>query len=127
MDCGVVFAQEVDPHPIDLHYAACLAKDTSTENVYICAFEAYAAWDKEVDKQLKRLLRNLKTDKDRNSVKHSQEVWTSYRDNEFKTYDLAFNRPGRNWVLMRANCRVDIVKARALQLLSYNEALEKHR
>ena len=127
LGCSIGAAQELDQNPIDVHYAACLARDTSTENIYVCAFEAYASWDKVLDQQLKRLLRNLKSDKDRASVKHSQDVWMSFRDNEFKTYDIAFNRPGKTWVKMRANCRVDLVKARALQLKSYNEVLEKRK
>jgi uncharacterized protein YecT (DUF1311 family) len=112
-------------YPIDREYQDCLAKDTSAGNLYTCAFEAYAAWDRMMDKEYKKLLRNLRSDKDRNAMKQAQTAWIAYRDAEFKSYDNMFNRPGANWIRMRAEGRIDVVRARALQLADYNTNLNK--
>jgi uncharacterized protein YecT (DUF1311 family) len=123
-----VFGQEKTDEKLDERFKACLDKDTSACNIYNCAFEAYAEWDKIMDREYKRLLKNLKNNKDKNALKSTQSTWVTYRDNEFKAYDNMFNRPGTFWVRQRATGRVDIVRTRALQLQQYNEALEqKHR
>lgn len=112
-------------YPIDKSFEECLAKDTSAGNLYNCAFEAYASWDRMMDKEYKKLLRNLKTEKDRAAMKQAQSSWITYRDNEFRTYDNMFNKPGSRWIRLRAEGRIDIVRTRALQLKQYNEELEK--
>ena len=124
---GIQIAKAQTDNPIDINYQEGLAKDTSTCNIYTCAFEAYAKWDKAMDKEYNRLLKTLKTDKDKAALKQAQNTWTAYRDNEFKVYDNIFNHPGNNWVLLRANGRIDVVRARALQLKSFNEAFDKKK
>jgi uncharacterized protein YecT (DUF1311 family) len=111
--------------PIDREYQECLAKDTSAGNLYNCSFEAYAAWDRMMDKEFKKLIRNLRSDKDKSAMKQAQTAWMAYRDAEFKSYDNMFNRPGSYWIRMRAQGRIEVVRARALQLAAYNTDIEK--
>ena len=127
--CANLSAQEATTvYPIDKAYDACIAKDTSCGNLYNCAFEAYAAWDRMMDKEYKKLLKNLKAEKDKTAMKLAQTAWVNYRDNEFKAYDNIFNKQGSCWTQLRATGRIDIVRKRALQLLQYNtELAKKHR
>ena len=121
--CNNVYGQV--EHVTDRNYRECLDKDTSIANMYNCAFEAYAKWDKEMDREFKKLLKSVRNDKDRAAVKSAQASWVAYRDNEFKAYDNIFNHPGYNWALLRANSRIELVRTRTLQLQQYNEAFEK--
>ncbi len=109
--------------PIDQFYEDCLRKDTSAANIRNCAYEAYGKWDKELDKYYSRLVKELKNPKDKNAFIQSQKAWLAYRDAEFNSYDNIFNKPGENWTFVRANDRVNIVKARTLQLREYYQIL----
>jgi uncharacterized protein YecT (DUF1311 family) len=109
--------------PIDQSYEDCLRKDTSIANISNCAYVAYAKWNKELEKYYNKIQRELKKAKDKSSFIQSQRAWQAYRDAEFNSYDNMFNRPGDRWTYIRANNRVDIVKARVLQLREYYEIL----
>ena len=121
------FAQSATMDPIDIEYKECLSKDTSTSNLYICAFETYAKWDKQMDREYKKLQKKIKREKDKKALVQAQNAWVSFRDFEFKSYDNMFNQPGYNWVLQRANGRIDLVRARTMQLKAYNDAFDKKR
>ncbi len=129
--CFIIFqfgvnAQDLPvQHPIDKTFTECQARDTSAGNLYNCAFEAYASWDRLMDKEYKKLIKNLKADKDKSAMKAAQISWVAYRDNEFRAYDNMFNKPGQYWTRLRALGRIDIVRTRALQLQQYNENLSK--
>jgi len=110
---------------IDMKYNECLDKDTSAGNIYTCSFEAYARWNKVLDRAYDHVLKSLKNAKDKAAFKQAQDAWIAYRDKEFKAYDNMFNLPGAKWVLLRASGRIDIVRTRALQLELYYEAFDK--
>ena len=124
---GVSYGQSKQGNIIDVTYTECVEKDTSVGNICTCAFDAYAKWDKLMDREYKKLLKSLRLDKDKTALKQAQNAWIAYRDNEFKSYDNIFNHPGNKWCLLRANGRIDIVRARALQLQAYNNAFDKHK
>ena len=117
-------AQEVKQDPIDLEYYAAILKDTSVAGISTCSFTAYKKWEKEMNNAYDRLNRMLKKDKEKQALKQSQTAWKAYRDAEFTSYDHMFNRPGSKWCFSRQDGRVDVVRARALQLRSYIEALK---
>jgi uncharacterized protein YecT (DUF1311 family) len=117
-------AQTTRQDKIDENYFNCLQKDTSYVNICNCAFEAFGKWDKEMDRTYNKLLRTLKKDKDKAAIKHSQKAWLAFKDAEFNTYNNIYNLPGNNWSLLRQNGRIDLLRARTLQLREYLEALK---
>ena len=104
---------------IDEEYKACLAKDTTNATICGCAYTAYGKWDGEMNSVYKKLYKSLKRDKDRLSLKQAQTAWMAFRDAQFKSYDIMFNLPGGKYCTVRQDGRIDIVRARALQLQSY--------
>ena len=110
---------------IDIDFQDCLLKDTSSGNIDGCAFVAYGKWNKELDKAYDKLMKSLKKPKDKAALKQSQIAWKAYRDAEFTSYDNMFNCPGNKWCLLRQSGRIDIVRARTLQLRSYAESMKK--
>ncbi len=121
-----VSAQTVKEDAIDIAYRDCLLKDTSSGNIDACAFIAYGKWDKELDKAYGKLMKELKKTKDKAALKQSQAAWKAYRDAEFTSYNNMFNCPGNKWCMRRQDGRIDIVRARVLQLRSYAEAMKKN-
>jgi uncharacterized protein YecT (DUF1311 family) len=119
-------AQTVKEDRIDEDYDKCLAVDTSYATICDCAFIAYGKWDKEMDHTYDKLLKTLKKDKDKTSLKASQKAWIAYREAEFNTYNNIFNLPGNKWCGVRQDGRIEIVRARTLQLRTYIESLDKH-
>jgi uncharacterized protein YecT (DUF1311 family) len=117
-------AQVKNTNPIDVDYQHCLAKDTSTVNICNCAFVAYGKWNKEMDNSYKKLLKTLKKENEKAVLKQSQTAWLAYRDAEFKSHDYIFNIPGNKWCSLRQDGRIDIVKARVMQLQDYLTALK---
>lgn|GEM_PF-858248 len=122
--CSRSHAQEVKQDPIDQEYYAAILKDTSVASIGACSFTAYKKWEKEMNNAYDKLNRMLKKDKDKQALRQSQTAWKAYRDAEFTSYDHMFNRPGSKWCFSRQDGRVDVVRARALQLRSYIEALK---
>jgi uncharacterized protein YecT (DUF1311 family) len=120
-----ISAQTTKEDAIDIAYNDCLLKDTSSGNIDACAFIAYGKWNKELDHAYDRLMKELRKSKDKAALKQSQTAWKAYRDAEFTSYDNMFNCPGNKWCMRRQNGRIDIVKARVLQLRSYYESMKK--
>ena len=72
----------------------------------------------------KKLLKELKKEKDKTALKQAQTTWLAYRDATFRSYDMMFDIPGGNWCRLRHDDRIDIVRTRALQLQNYYEVLK---
>ena len=110
----------------DKAYDACIEIDTSYANICNCAFVAYGKWNGEMEDTYKRLLRNLKEEKDKTALRESQTAWIAFRDAQFASFDNMFNHPGSKWCTIRQDGRIDIVRARAQQLEQYDDDLKKH-
>ena len=121
-----VSAQTVKEDAIDIAYRDCLLKDTSSGNIDACAFIAYGKWNKELDNAYNKLMKSLKKAKDKAALKQSQIAWKAYRDAEFTSYNNMFNCPGNKWCRRRQDGRIDIVRARVLQLRGYAESMKKN-
>src|SRR5882672_12952071 len=82
--------QEPTQHPIDKALDACIEKNGSTAGMVECTDKAYAAWDKELNKNYGELMRALKAPQ-KETLKSSELEWIKYRDAEFKFIDSIYD------------------------------------
>ncbi len=115
----ISFAQETSTHPIDKALDACTEKDGSTAGTIRCTDKAYAAWDRELNKNYSQLMRQLKPAQ-KPGLKAAQLEWLKYRDSEFKLIDSIYDTlQGTMYIPMRIAERLEVVKVRALALAGY--------
>lgn len=115
----ISFAQEASTHPIDKALDACTEKDGSTAGTIRCTDKAYAAWNRELNKNYTQLIRQLKPAQ-RPALKAAQVEWLKYRDSEFKLIDSIYDTlQGTMYIPMRIAERLEVVKRRALSLGGY--------
>lgn len=113
--------QEPTQHPIDKTLDACIDKNSSTAGMVECTDKAYAAWDKELNKNYGELMRTVNT-KQKEALRLSQLEWIKHRDLEFKFIDSMFDTfQGTMYIPMRIGARLEIIKQRALKLKSQLE------
>ena len=118
---SVSFAQEDSKHQIDKALDACIEKDGSTAGMVRCTDQAYAAWDKELNKNYLALMRQLKPSQ-KEVLKTAQLEWIKSRDADFKVIDSIYDTlQGTMYIPMRIDARMELVKKRALQLQGYLE------
>jgi uncharacterized protein YecT (DUF1311 family) len=67
-------AQEQTQHPIDKALEACIDKNGSTAGMVECTDKAYAAWDKELNKNYGELMRALKA-RQKEELRLAQLEW----------------------------------------------------
>ena len=115
----VSIAQVETPHPIDKALEACIDKNGSTAGMVECTDKAYAAWDKELNKNYGGLMRALKP-KQKETLRLAQLEWIKYRDLDFKLIDSVYDMmQGTMYIPMRIDARMEIIKKRALELKGY--------
>ena len=117
----IVPAYAQDEHPIDKSLSACIDKSKCiTAEMVKCGGEAYAKWDAEMNRYYNLLMVILNKEA-KKQLRQSQKAWLKFRDLEFKfipNYYLdigSYQRP-TTW-----SHKVDIVRARALELQAYYE------
>ncbi len=109
-------AQEQPQHPIDKALDACIDKNGSTAGMVECTDKAYAAWDKELNKNYGELMRALKP-KQKEALRLAQLEWIKYRDLEFKSIDSVYDTlEGTMYIPMRISAHLEVIKKRALEL-----------
>jgi uncharacterized protein YecT (DUF1311 family) len=109
-------AQEQAQHPIDKALEACIDKNGSTAGMVECTDKAYAAWDKELNKNYGELMRALKP-KQKEALRLAQLEWIKYRDLEFKLIDSIYETlEGTMYIPMRIDARMEVIKKRAVEL-----------
>ena len=112
-------AQEPTRHPIDKALEACIDKNGSTAGMVECTDKAYAAWDKEMNKNYGALMSALKP-KQKEALRMAQLNWIRYRDLQFKFIDSVFDTlDGTMYIPMRISSRMQVIKKRALELKDY--------
>jgi uncharacterized protein YecT (DUF1311 family) len=112
-------AQEQTQHPIDKALEACIDKNGSTAGMVECTDKAYAAWDKELNKNYGELMRTLKPPQ-KEALKSSELEWIKYRDLEFKFIDSIYDTmQGTMYIPMRIDARMEVIKKRALELKGF--------
>jgi len=109
-------AQEQPQHPIDKALDACIDKNGSTAGMVECTDKAYAAWDKELNKNYGELMRVLNP-KQKEALRQAQLEWIKYRDLEFKSIDSVYDTlEGTMYIPMRISAHLEVIKKRALEL-----------
>ena len=98
--------QEPAKHPIDKALDACTDKNGSTAGMVECTDKAYAAWDKELNKNYGLLMQNLKPQQ-KEALKAAQLEWIKQRDQEFKFIDSVYD------ALRRGRCTFRCASRRA--------------
>ncbi len=111
-------------HPIDLEISSLLEKDPSTAG-QIRAFErGIELWDAELNRVYKTLIAKLGED-GRKALREAQRAWLAFRDAEFRRTDLLYRgKDGSMFVPMGVAARMELVKARALELVQSIEILD---
>ena len=115
----IAIAQEQTQHPIDKALEACIDKNGSTAGMVECTDKAYAAWDKELNKNYVELMRTVKSSS-KETLRLAQLEWIKYRDLDFKLIDSVYDTmQGTMYIPMRIDARMEVVKKRALELKGY--------
>jgi uncharacterized protein YecT (DUF1311 family) len=118
-------AQEQPQHPIDKALDACIDKNGSTAGMVECTDKAYAAWDKELNKNYGELMRALNP-KQKEALRLAQLEWIKYRDLEFKSIDSIYDTmEGTMYIPMRVSAHLEVIKKRALELSNYLELIKE--
>jgi len=116
---AITIAQEQTQHPIDKALEACIDKNGSTAGMVECTDKAYAAWDKELNKNYGELMRTLKPSQ-KETLRLAQLEWVKFRDLDFKLIDSVYDTmQGTMYIPMRVDARMEVVKERALELKGY--------
>jgi uncharacterized protein YecT (DUF1311 family) len=116
-------AQET--HEIDRAHAACLEKAHTTVQMTECSGAARDQWDAELNKNYKELLGALKPAA-KLSLRFAQKEWMRFRDAEIKNIGAIYGTlQGTVYIPMRAESAMEIVRARAMQLRQYCDALQQ--
>ena len=117
--------QEPAQHPIDKALDACIEKNGSTAGMVECTDKAYAAWDKELNKNYGELMRALKP-APKEVLRAAQLEWIKYRDMDFKFIDSVYDTmQGTMYIPMRIDARMEVVKKRALELKGFLDLVQE--
>jgi uncharacterized protein YecT (DUF1311 family) len=112
-------------HPIDKTLEVCLQENLSTAGMVECIGQGYEMWDRELNRAYKALDRQLDA-KGKASLKKAQLAWLKYRDAEFGLLDSIYSKlQGTAYIPARAYSRLNIVRARALELNHHLELLQE--
>ena len=122
---STISAQEGEQkkHPIDVAYDDCIcAPDGNGYKTYgmiECAREAETAWDKELNKQYRELMKRLSAD-EKAKLKKTQKAWLAYRDAE-KDFSAMYygGKEGSMYFVLNAARLMGIIRSRALELEDY--------
>ncbi len=121
------FGQEIqaNKHPIDIKVDECLDKkeNFTTFGSINCIQTAIEEWDAELNKYYKLLMDKLRTD-EQEKLRAAQRQWLNFRDKEFEFIETMYaNMDGTMWMIVAVDSRNNIVRQRALELISYYDTL----
>ncbi len=117
--------QEQPQHPIDKALDACTDQNGSTAGMVECTDKAYAAWDKELNKNYGELMRALNP-KQKEALRLAQLEWIKYRDLEFKSIDSIYDTmQGTMYIPMRIAAHMEVIKKRALELKDHLDLVKE--
>jgi uncharacterized protein YecT (DUF1311 family) len=118
-------SQEPAQHPIDKTLDACIEKNGSTAGMVQCTDKAYAAWDKELNKNYVELKRALKPPQ-KEALRLAQLEWIKYRDLDFKFIDSVYDTmQGTMYIPLRIDARMEVIKKRALELKGFLDLIQE--
>lgn len=126
---SAVASAEEEPkkaHPIDKTLEICLQENFTTAGMVECIGQAYEMWDRELNRAYNALNSQLDAE-GKASLKKAQLAWLKYRDAEFKLLDSIYSKlQGTAYIPARASSRLNIVRARALELNQHLELLQQN-
>lgn len=89
-----------------------------------CLSRAFESWDKDIAETYATLRRSA-TPAELKPVEAGQLSWAAYKDHEFAFLDaMLMRKRGTLYVPMRIEYRIEILKARALELERYVERVK---
>jgi len=113
-----------DEHPIDRELSLLLRKDPSTFGQMEAFSKGIELWDAELNRNYKALFAKL-DDSGRQQLREAQRAWLAFRDAEFRRTDVLYGRKdGSMFRPMAVSARMELVKARALELAKSIEILD---
>lgn len=118
---------ETTQHPIDAWYEDKLADEnvSSTVDMRNITYQAQLKWDAELNVVYKRLMKRLSSSQ-KALLRKSQQQWLKYRDAEGEVIlHIVSSQQGTIHQLSGTNRGMRLVRARALELLSYEQEFEK--
>lgn len=108
-------------NPIDVRYSNCIDADPSTVGMCECAATAQREWDAELNKYYQLLKADL-NETEKLALRDAQRKWLEYRDLEFElANNYLGNMDGTMYRVILADRKCSIIRARALELISYYE------
>lgn len=112
-------ASHAAQHRIDRSLAQCINTNSATAGMVNCTNQAASLWDKELNSKYTILMSGLDQGS-KDALRNFQRQWIAFRDAELKVMDAMYKgMNGSMYLPMRAADRLEIVKARVLQLESY--------
>jgi uncharacterized protein YecT (DUF1311 family) len=112
---------ETEENIIDVQLRECLdsTENETTDRLIKCSIRAGDAWDKELNKYYKLLMKALTAD-EKEKLINSQKKWVIYRDSEIEfTRTIYDNLQGTTWRVVSADRQTEITRQRALELKEY--------
>ena len=114
-------AQTKEPHPIEVELDQCLNSDAgvSTLGMRSCYATAMEAWDTELNRVYQALRAEL-NEEEKEALLIAQRAWLAYRDSDFAfSKTMHANMQGTLWALVHDKHRMEVVRARTLELQGY--------
>jgi uncharacterized protein YecT (DUF1311 family) len=102
-------------YAIDKDLKKCMDKNQTTLGMIECYGNAYAQWDKELNKQYNAILKDLKGDARKQFVV-AQQQWIRFRDADTQAIISGYPTEGTFWGIVRSADKVHLVRDRAVQL-----------
>jgi len=122
------FSQNQANDPIELKFKKCLDDSISTAGMCNCTIQAMNSWDMELNKSYNLLMKSL-SPPNKEFLKSAQKEWILYRDKEFELINKIYytELQGTMYYPIAWNCKLEIVKKRALELKDYFELLKENK
>jgi uncharacterized protein YecT (DUF1311 family) len=112
-------------HAIDTWLTGCMDKDPSTRGMNSCLGQAYEKWDVELNRVYRELSGKLDMEA-RAVLRETQRAWIAFRDRELAWLAKFYGgMDGTMYSTMLAADRVELVRKRALTLLSLLDVLRE--
>ena len=122
----MVCAQDIRVHAIDKALAVCEKKQGAfTRGEAECLTVALESWERDVTDTYDALKKQV-SDTELKSLAAGHKNWSEYRDREFEFInELFLNKRGTMYVPRRISYRIELVKARAVELETYLRAVRR--
>lgn len=116
--------QKADEHPIDREISELIRTNPSTFGQRDAFSRGIELWDAELNRQYK-ILSAMLDDSGRQKLRDAQRAWLAFRDAEFRRTDSLYSgKDGSMFIPMSVAARLELIKARALELADSIEILD---